>query len=98
MGMHFAKSYTKKGYVLVSTYSGPNVNWVDDQIFFLPLVPNAVPLRVCDTYSLYPGDLTYRNEASASLSYDGNGIYWTSNWNGTMPRSAMEVRLPDNWG
>ena len=97
-GFHFSKLYNKKGWVLVSTYSDLNKDWMDDQLFFLPLEANGTPLRICDTLNLYPGDTAYRNEASASCSFDGNGIYWTSNGLGLHARSVYEVRLPNNWG
>lgn len=95
-GMHFAKSYGMRGWVLVSTYAAGNKAWGDNQLLMLPL-DGGEPLRLCHTHNLYPGDNGYRNEASAALSMDGRHVYWTGNWGGAMGREVLSVALPADW-
>lgn len=91
MGWHIAKS--PYPYALISSYSKTNNDWADNQIYFYPVKAGATPLRVCPSYSNYPGDDGYRNEAPAALSMDGSRIAWSSNW-GATGRAVYVVKVP----
>ncbi len=95
-GMHFSKSYALRNHVLLSTYSGTDVDWGDNQLVMLGL--DGRILRIASTHNAYPGDDAYRNEAAAAMSYDGRSIYWTGNWGlGTRERDAYVIELPAQW-
>lgn len=95
---HFGKCHKTPGWALVSTYDASSNGWSLNQIFALPLVANATPLRICPTYNVWPGNEGYRNEASASLSGDGLSVFWTGNWGlGTRARDVYQAQLPQDW-
>lgn len=96
-GMHFAKSYVRKGQVLMSTSSPANKVWGENQLFFVDLKPyvaaTTLPVRIGPTNNAYPGiGEAYRNEGTASLNYAGNRAYLTANWMSAQ-RSVYEVQL-----
>lgn len=91
MGWHIAKS--PYPYILVSTYSETNNDWSDNQIYMYQVQANATPLRVCPSFSAYPGDDGYRNEAPAALSRDGSLMAWSNNW-GATARAAYVAKIP----
>jgi len=91
MGWHIAKS--PYPYALISTYSKTSKDWADNQIYFYPLQAGATPLRVSPSYSKYPGDDGYRNEAPAALSRDGTLMAWSTNW-GATARAAFVAKIP----
>ncbi|NDK38188.1 hypothetical protein DT603_04955 [Pseudoxanthomonas gei] len=95
-GMHFSKSYVMRDYVLLSTCSATNAIWGENQLVMLGL--DGRILRIAHTHNAYPGDEPYRNEAAAAMSFDGRGIYWTSNWgDGTRTRDVYGIELPAEW-
>ncbi|MET0809091.1 MAG: hypothetical protein ABWX93_10090 [Pseudoxanthomonas sp.] len=95
-GMHFSKSYVMRDYVLLSTCSQANATWGENQLVMLGL--DGRILRIAHTHNAYPGDEPYRNEAAAAMSFDGRGIYWTSNWgDGTRTRDVYGIELPAEW-
>ena len=95
-GMHFSKSYVMRDYVLLSTCSQANATWGENQLVMLGL--DGRILRIAHTHNAYPGDEPYRNEAAAAMSFDGRGIYWTSNWgDGTRMRDVYGIELPAEW-
>jgi hypothetical protein len=95
-GMHFSKAYAMRNYVLLSTCSETNAKWGENQLVMLGL--DGRILRIAHTHNAYPGDEPYRNEAAAAMSYDGRGIYWTSNWGqGARTRDVYGIELPAGW-
>lgn len=90
MGWHIAKS--PYPFALISTYSATAKDWADNQIYFYPLKANATPLRMCPSFSAYPGDDGYRNEAPAALSRDGTLMAWSNNW-GATARAAYVAKV-----
>lgn len=97
---HFSTSYNRAndGWVLWSTYKGSNDNWRFNQIMMLEIAPKSTAKvwRVTPSYNLAD---TYRDEGSAALSYDGNTVVWTGNWNDPTNGhgEVMKVDLPDGW-
>lgn len=101
IGHHYSKFYdnTKRGWTLIGTYTTKS-NWAANQIIMVELKPlseNPRVWRVSPSYNDYQGD--YRDEAAVALSFDGNSVFWTSNWNNpsTGHGEVYSVDLPPDW-
>jgi len=99
---HMGRTYNplKKGWLLMSTYAVQNDSWADNQIFMLEIKSHAATpkpriWRIASTYNSY--DNNYFAEAFASISPDGNNIYWGANWMGQDNLELYRVELPRNW-
>lgn len=100
-GFHFGKFYnsSQRGWFLMSTYALINTQYGNNQLMMVELKATAdtpVVWRIAPTYNNYAG--SYRDEASAALSYDGKSVFVTANW-GTANGygEVYQFWLPDDW-
>ncbi|MGI1678188.1 MAG: hypothetical protein K6L75_05625 [Cellvibrionaceae bacterium] len=101
-GFHFGKMPKKlSNWSLVSTYGlgDEKEEWALNQIFLLELksiYQNNRIVRIGPTYNHYDGE--YRDEAIAAINLEGNRVYFSSNWGGSIQhREIFMYELPENW-
>jgi hypothetical protein len=99
-GQHMGRIHNldKIGWLLMSSYTWTDNRWADNQIFLLEILPhnkNPRIWRIASTHNSWNGD--YFAEAFASISADGNSIYWGANWMGKDNLELYRVELPSNW-
>ncbi len=93
---HFGRTYSpeQKGWIFLDIYYTPSLAWCSNQVLAIEAVPadqNPRIWRVVYTQNNYPGS------SMASLSKDGQKIYWSSNWRGTDNMEIYEAILPNRW-
>lgn len=89
-----AKSFSKPGWVLVSTYAGKGTNWYMNKIMAVEMTSYPRILNIAHTYNTYS---TYWTEPHASVNRDFTRIMFNSNWrSGNEDADAYMITLPEH--
>ena len=101
-GQHMGRMINKekKGWLLMSSYDDIYDSWADNQMFMLEIKshndePKPRIWRIASTFNRYGNN--YFAESFASISPDGNNIYWGANWMGEDNLELYRLQLPSNW-
>ena len=94
----------KNGWLLMSSYCKDNSTWAYNQLMMIEIKPAEQRPRIwhlTDTHNkrwvngLDVGG--YFSEAFASISPDGNSVYWGANWMAQDNLELYRVELPEDW-
>jgi hypothetical protein len=101
-GQHMGRMINKekKGWLLMSSYDDIYDSWADNQMFMLEIKshndePKSRIWRIASTFNRYGNN--YFAESFASISPDGNNIYWGANWMGEDNLELYRLQLPSSW-
>lgn len=97
---HFSRIYNSeiKGWIMMSLYDSDYNEWADNQILMLEIKPkeeNPRIWRITHSYGLR--GVGGFSSPKAALNWQGNKIFWSSNWKSTSVSEVYQAVLPENW-
>ena len=98
-GMHFSRMPSNvRGWVLMSTYkAGVNTDWGDNQLIMLEIKDVSDSPHVWRLGHTYNNYNEYYAEGFATISQNGDKIWWGAKWPGQNDIEAYEMTLPFQW-